>query len=98
MGPHARMRALAQKGVAWVQRLGVPLGLARAPYFFLRTGHKHSPVEKWLFWRYGACVLLSAAFALACLSTGHVVVHAILGTGGARRSGGLLGAARADLP
>src|ERR1035437_10174458 len=98
MGPHARMKALARKGGAGGERLGRPPLLACALYFFLRTVHKHYPVEKWLFWRYGACVLLSAAFALACLSTGHVVVHAILGTGGARRSGGLLGAARADLP
>ena len=52
--------------------------LAALAYFAVFTNRSY-PVEKWLFWRYAGYVLACAVFAMACTSTGHLVVRKVLG-------------------
>jgi hypothetical protein len=42
------------------------------------VGHRHYPIQLWLFWRYASYWLVSAIWALACLSFGTVAVRRLL--------------------
>lgn len=48
-------------------------------WYFVGVVDEHYPIEKWLFWRYAGYWLACAAFSLACLSTGHLIVRGLLG-------------------
>jgi hypothetical protein len=59
-------------------RLGLPVALSAGAYLFLSQVHAHYPIEKWLFWRYAAYVLLCGFFFTACVAAGHVVLLGVL--------------------
>ncbi len=62
-----------------VRAVAVPVAMALALALFLQQVNRHYPLTKWLFWRYAGYWLASLCFATGCLSTGRLVVRAVLG-------------------
>lgn len=62
-----------------VRAVALPIVIAAAIFVFGRIVHGHYPIQQWLFWRYAGYWLLSAAWAGACVSSGHAVLKRLLG-------------------
>src|SRR5262245_41556376 len=54
------------------RRVGVLATLLAASVIFVWFVNGHTPIGRWLFWRYAGYFLACAVFAVACLSAGHV--------------------------
>src|SRR5690348_10464403 len=62
-----------------VRAVALPIVIAAAIVVFGRILHGHYPIQQWLFWRYAEYWLLSAAWAGACVSSGHAALKRLLG-------------------
>lgn len=67
---------------AWITRAreaALPAVLVLGGLCFAWVVNAHYPIGRWLFFRYAGAWLASAAFAAACLSSGHAIVRRALG-------------------
>lgn len=58
---------------------GPPLVIAAATVSFVVFVNRHYAIRDWLFWVYAQAWVLSIFFALACLSTGFVLIRGLVG-------------------
>jgi hypothetical protein len=67
---------------AWITRTraaALPVVLLLGALYFASVVGAHYPIGRWLFFRYAGAWLASAAFAAACLSSGHAILRRALG-------------------
>jgi hypothetical protein len=72
----AARRALGEPQAGWrgLRRWLAPIALTLGLGHFLFVANEHLPLKDWLVWTYIAIYGLTAAFALACLSSGNAAL------------------------